>query len=232
MSSKNLSLSKGDSLRTYQNLISDIYDIPGGRNFSAFDILSHQQRFTMRTLKGIRKNDPKKIKRNLLIALSWSVGISNRFNFDIEELVWKRFPFLCSYCGSAPCKCKDSKPTERAKPKRGDSLKPKSISGLQQMFEKIYPSAGRNLQHAGVHLAEEMGEVSEAVVAYTSEHKKRQLIDVENELADYFSCLFGVANSSQIDVEKEAVKMFSKNCYICHKAPCVCSISFINKFNS
>ncbi len=232
MRSTTYSLSKGDSLRTYQKLVSDIYDVPGGRNFSAFDILGHQQRFTMRTLKGIRKNDPKKIKNNLMISLSWSVGISNRFNFNIEELVWKRFPFLCSYCGSMPCTCKDSKPTKRAKIKRTDSFKPKSIRELQNMFERIYPSKKRSLEHAGVHLAEEMGEVSEAVMAYMSEHKKRQLVEIQNELADYISCLFGVANSSKIDIEKEAVKMFSKNCYVCHKAPCACSISFINTFES
>lgn len=100
------------------------------------------------------------------------------------------------------------------------------------MFAKIYPPAGRSLADAGVHLAEETGEISEKICAYLGEHKNKQFEEIKNELADWISCFFGVANSAKIDMAKELTKFYKNNCHICHKAPCVCNFSFVAKFKS
>ena len=54
----------------------------------------------------------------------------------------------------------------------------------------------------------------------------------QNEIADYVSCVFGVANSAKIDLAAELAKLFRNNCHVCRKAPCRCSFAFVAKFKS
>lgn len=215
-----------------QSLISDIYSIPCDRNFSVSDLISQMDRFTMRALKGIRKDDRRKLVRNLLISFCWSMIFANRFRVDVEEILWQRFPMLCSYCGTRPCSCKRIKPKKRAKIFKNRALKPKRIVDFQKMFQEIYPAEARTLQHAGVHLGEELGEVSEAVHNFLGEHKKGQLMRIEEELADYLSCVFSVANSADINLAQGIHLMFEKNCFVCHELPCSCSFSTFSRFKS
>lgn len=186
----------------------------------------------MRALKGMRKKDSRKLKTNLIISFSWLMSVANRLHIDLDDAVWRRFPYLCSYCAKLPCACKIIKPKKRAKIIRKNSLRPKTLAKYQKMFLAIYPPESRELHDAGVHLAEEMGEVSEAVHSFLGEHKARQIEDMTQELADYISCVFGVANSSRINISQELEKMFYKNCHVCHTAPCQCTFSFIAAFSS
>jgi NTP pyrophosphatase (non-canonical NTP hydrolase) len=166
------SLHKNHSLRDFQKLIYDIYSLPDDRLYSLWDLLTQQQRFTMRALKGIRKQDSIKLKGNLLIAFSWLMAIANRLHIDVEEDVWRRFPLFCSYCGRKPCACKKIKPEARKNViLKKNVQRPKTLREFQEMFQDIYPPEGRTLADAGVHLAEEMGEVSVGA----REHKRRYL---------------------------------------------------------
>ncbi len=223
---------KKHSLLDFQKFIESVYSLPDDRLFSLWDLLSHQERFTMRALKGIRKNNRKKLELNLLIAFSWLMSVANRLHIIVEDAVWRRFPMQCSYCGALPCACKKIKPKQRVKIIRKNSMRPKTLSQFQEMFSRIYPPSSRTLSDAGVHLAEEMGELSEAVLCFLGEHKHKQFVDLQNELADFVSCIFGVANSANIDMANGLSKMFYKNCHVCHKAPCECSFSLIAKFSS
>ncbi len=219
-----------DSIKGFQKFVNDVYSLPDDRNYSIHDLLTQQQRFVMRALKGIRKGDIEKLKLNLLIAFSFSM--IERLHIDIEEEVWKRFPYLCSYCGNKPCICKKIKPVERLKVKINNNLRPKTLSGFQKMFSEIYPPDTRTLADAGVHLAEEMGEVSEAIHNYLGQHQQKQFDEIKLELADFVSCMFGVANSAKIDVAKELEKMYYNGCHVCHKAPCECSFSEVAKLKT
>ena len=221
-----------ESLTDFQQFIDVVYGMPNDRQFSIHDLLSNQERFTMRALKGIRKGDLAKVQVNLLIAFSWFMAVVNRLHITIEEEVWRRFPMLCSYCGRKPCACKKIKPTVRPTISRRSSLRPKTLAGIQQMFAEIYPAAGRTLADVGVHLAEEMGEVSEAVHYYLGGHTQKQFEEVKKEAADYVSCVMGIANSAQIDMAKELAESYEHNCHVCKEAPCVCSFTFIAEFKS
>lgn len=175
--------------------------------------------------------DKEKLKSNLLIAFSWVMGIANRLHIVAEQNVLQRFPGVCSCCRKASCICKRMNQKKRIK-----NLKKKNITGsladLQKMFSLIYPPSARSLFEAGVHLAEEAGELSEAIYCFSGEHKAEQFEQIKIEIADYISCLFGVANSAEIDVAKELGKMYRNNCHVCHEAPCICKLSFIAKFES
>ena len=220
------------SLSRFQAFINDIYGLPDDRMFSIFDLLSNMERFTMRAIKGIRKGDPEKTRINLLISFSWCMAIANRLHIDLESIIWERFPDACSYCGSEPCACKSTKNTERVSLNPDPDKKPISLSAFQDMFERIYPSADRTLNSAGVHLAEETGEVCEAISVFLGEHKPDQFKAIAEELADYTSCLFGVANSLPFSLADTLAEHYTDNCHACHNAPCTCGFSYIAKFDS
>ncbi len=192
----------------FQDFIKNVYGVSNDRLYSVWDLLAQQQRFSMRALKGVRKNDLDKISQNLLIALSWLMNIANRFHIDIGNEVWKRFPGVCSYCGTSPCSCREMKPEVRKQFVHDDSGKPRSLQEFQAMFALIYPPSKRTLADAGVHLAEEVGEVSEAVSNFLGQHHDDQLKDIESEIADLVSCTFGVANSADIHIAEELAQLY------------------------
>ncbi|OGI87024.1 hypothetical protein A2995_00440 [Candidatus Nomurabacteria bacterium RIFCSPLOWO2_01_FULL_33_24] len=222
-----LKFDENQSLSQFQDFVNKIYGLPDDRLYSIWDLLTQQQRFAMRALKGIRKGDKEKLKTNLLISFSWLMAIANRLHIDLEEEVWRRFPAMCSYCGSSSCFCKKIKPSERQKVKIDSSLKPQNLIQSQKMFSVIYPPEGRTLAEAGVHLAEEMGEVSEAIHNFLGQHIQKQFDEIKLEMADYVSCVMGIANSAEINVARELSKIFYENCHICHKLPCACNFNSV-----
>jgi len=186
----------------------------------------------MRGLKGIRKKDREKTRINLLIAFSWFTSMMNQLHIDMETEVWKRFPYLCSYCASCPCSCKEKKIEKREKVFIDENKRPKTLEEFQNMFDKIYPTEKRTIEQAGVHLAEEMGEFSEAVLAYRGGHEDKSFNNIELEAADLFSCIMGVFNSLKMNIAEEISIMFSNNCHVCKNAPCTCSFKEVTNFKS
>lgn len=226
------SIKSNITIREYQDFVNEIYGISNDRHFDLWDMLSNIERFTMRSLKGIRKKDYNKTKINIIISLSWFLSLLNRLHIDLEDATWKRFPYLCSYCATCPCSCKEMKIKSRKHVTIDDSKRPSNLRDFQMMFKKIYPTEMRTIEHAGIHLAEEMGEFSESVLRYTGEHKTELFEEVISESADIFSCMLSLFNSLDIDVAKELSETFSNNCHVCHKCPCECSFNFIVNFDS
>ncbi len=218
---------KSQSLRELQDFVARIYEGPDNRLYSISDLLAYEQSFTMRALKGIRKDDLKKLRVNLLISFSYVMSIATRIGIDIDSEVWKRFPMVCSYCGRQPCECKKIKLQKRRKITTISSLRPKTLSDFQKMFQAIYPHEKRTLADAGIHLAEETGELSEAVHSYLGQHTKKQFDRIRLELADLLSCIFGVANSADILVGDEFEKLYRNGCQECHRMPCVCTFAYV-----
>ena len=220
------------SLQQFQSGVAAMYGLADDRHYSIFDLLTQLQRFTMRVLKGIRKGDDEKLRTNLLISCTWLMAIANRLHINVEDQVWERFPALCSYCGLAPCKCKKIHPEKRAEIKHDHSQRPANIKGFQEMFRSVYPPESRTLLDAGVHLAEETGEVSEAIHNFLGQHLQKQFDEIEKEIADYVSCLFGVANSASIDIAPALHDMFKDGSHVCHRTPCTCTFSEVTAFRS
>ena len=215
------------TIRDLQGFVEKVYGVPDDRIYSLWDLLIQEERFAMRALKGIRQNDMQKLGHNLLISFSYLMSIANRLHIDVDEETWERFPGLCSYCGKQPCACQTTKPSTRRKITADENARPKTLAEVQSMFGMIYPTDKRTMADAGVHLAEEIGEVSEAIHNYLGEHREEQFDEVKLELADLVSCIFGVANSAHIDIAKEFSEMYRDNCHVCHHAPCTCTFSDI-----
>jgi len=223
---------KQTTIGQFQSFIREVYGVPNDRHFSLWDMLSNMERFTMRGLKGIRKNDYNKAKYNLLVSLSWFASILNRLHIDLEDAAWKRFPYMCSYCASCPCECREKGIKSRQDTKLDEGKRPASLEGFQDMFEKIYPSEQRTTEHAGIHLAEELGEFSEAVLGYMGEHREETFQELMLEAADIFSCMIGVFNSMKTSLSEELSMMFHNGCHVCHKSPCCCGFQSILAFDS
>lgn len=115
------------TIREYQDFVREVYGLPNDRYFSAEDMITNIERFLMRGLKGIRKNDKEKIKLNLIISVSWFASLINRLHINIENEIWKRFPYLYSYCGSCPCSCKEKKIQSRQKITADPDKRPKTL---------------------------------------------------------------------------------------------------------
>ena len=226
------SIQKDTTINKYQDFIREIYGLNNDRYFSVGDMLTQIQRFAMRGLKGIRKADRNKIKTNLLISLSWFMSLVNQLHIKIEEEIWKRFPYHCSYCASCPCCCKEKHLKERQKVFIDENKRPKTLEEFQNMFKKIYPPESRSQEDAGIHLAEELGEFSEAILTYLGQHRDADFENIALEAADLFSCFMGVFNSAGINLAEELSLMFSENCHICKKSPCQCSFLDIMGFKS
>lgn len=220
------------TIKEYQDFVREVYGLPNDRFFSLSDMLSNVERFMMRGLKGIRKGDKEKIRINLLISLSWFTSMMNQLHIDIENETWKRFPYLCSYCAFCPCVCQEKKPEKRQEVIRDESKQPKTLEEFQKMFNEIYPAEKRTIEHAGVHLGEELGEFSEAILTFRGGHKDEDFENLELEAADLFSCYLSVFNSLKMNMAKELSLIFSKNCHICKNAPCTCNFVDITQFKS
>src|SRR3989344_5166960 len=190
-------------------------------------MLANVQRFITRSLKGIREGDNEKTKLNLMVSLSWFMSILNRLHIDIENEVWKRFSYFCSYCASCPCVCKAQKIQTRQPITINEQKRPKTIADFQKMFGQIYPASQRTLDHAGVHLVEEMGEVAEAILNYRGNHNDQDFKAVILESADLISCAMGVFNSLGVDLVRDLSVVFANNCHECKQAPCMCSFAHI-----
>lgn len=222
----------GTTIKEYQEFVQDVYGLSNIRDFTLQDMLNNVERFITRGLKGIRKGDSQKIKLNLMISLRWFMLMVNQLQIDIEQEVWKRFPYMCSYCASCPCSCKAQKVQTRQKVTVNENKRPKTMEEFQKMFDKIYPASARTLEHAGMHLAEELGEIAESILTYKGSHKDESFKKIILECADLISCLMGVFNSLKIDLPKEISMEFYENCHLCKKAPCVCSFTDIMEFKS
>lgn len=226
------SFKDSSTLKDYQDFVRQVYDLPNDRHFNTSDMMANMERFLMRGLKGIRKKDEQKVTLNMIISSSWLMSLLNQLHIDIEKETWERFPHLCSYCASCPCSCKEKKVNQRQKIIRNDGLKPKSLRGFQEMFEEIYPSSRRTIQDAGIHLAEEMGELAETILVYRGVRKQADFDNLKLEAADLMSCFMGVFNSLGLSFPKELSLHYSDNCHRCHKAPCACTFSDVMNFKS
>ena len=226
------SVKQNTTIKEYQNFVKEVYGLTNDRYFDTWDMLANVERFIMRGLKGIRKKDNEKIKNNLLISFSWLISMMNQFCINIEDEIWKRFPYFCSYCGQCPCYCKERKIEKRQKAAVQESKRPKTFEDFQNMFGKIYPSQNRTIEHSGIHLAEELGEFAEAILTFRGGHKEADFDKIPLEAADLFSCLIGVFNTLGVNVAKELSIMFSNNCHVCKNAPCTCGFEYVVKFQS
>ena len=212
-------ISSISSLKRAQHLNSQIYSLANDRNYSITEMFSRLHRHTTHILKAVRKEKYDTIEYHLCSALSWSLALANRLHFDIAEEMWKFFPGICPYCSCAPCVCKTRRQQRINIPLNTKSRRPVSLSAWQKMFWKIYPNT---VQNSAIHLAEEAGEVDEAIRNHLATHNNDWFSKIVEELVDTVTNIFAVSSCLKINLAVSFAEYFSEGCPGCKSAPCKC----------
>lgn len=198
------------------------------------------------TRTTFRDYDVDASKDKIAKIISWYFALCNRYNFDVENLIWSKYPNICPRCLSEICSC-DSDNIKEIDAKKlqltvleNKSLMPVSVNDWQEMFKRIYPCKVYEnkvdmLQVKDViasiyaRIFEELAEVAECIAldGYCDHNKKEYL---SNELADIFAWINSLCNSlnyyynSQDFIIGDMIEEYYPNvCNKCREARCVCA---------
>lgn len=208
------------SLCEFQDFNKKLYEIVDDRNYDITDLHSYLLRHVTHILKAVRKGRHENTKYHLCMALSWALAIANRFHIDVSHEMWNRFPGVCPYCTFAPCSCKHRAHERKLSAASAQTEAPASLSDYQRMFSTIYPN--NSTQDSAMHLAEEVGELSEAIRIYLATHSEDWFNKSVEELVDVIANLFGIATCLGYDLGIESALYFKSGCPKCTQVPCGC----------
>jgi len=90
------------------------------------------------------------------------------------------------------------------------------LSELQAIIERTYGERdrGRSIAHSIAWLAEEFGELAQAIRKGTPEQ-------IEHEFSDVLAWVASIANQVDVDLTT-AMQRYSDGCPKCHEIPCAC----------
>lgn len=90
------------------------------------------------------------------------------------------------------------------------------LSELQDVIERTYGERdrGRSIAHSIAWLAEEFGELAQAIRKGTPEQ-------VEHEFSDVLAWVASIANQVDVDLNR-AMQRYASGCPKCHAIPCAC----------
>ena len=219
-------INSNSPLSDFQARNSALYSEVNDRHYSADRMFGRLHRHITLVLKAVRKFEQEKradayrhIVYHLCMALSWSLAMFNRYHINLADDMWRRFPGVCPYCSEAPCACKQ-RPKDRQKlVGRTRGKQPVSLRDWQKMFAEIYPNV---VLVSAIHLAEEAGEVNEALQALSATHQDNYFWEVVEELVDVVTNIFGVANCLGLDLAEGMAGYFANGCPKCKRSPCEC----------
>jgi NTP pyrophosphatase (non-canonical NTP hydrolase) len=218
-----ITINRDSSLEDFQACNKEIYTEVNDRYYSAYRMFAKLHRHVTHILKAVRKHEHEgredayeDIMYHLCMAFSWSLAMLNRYHIDLVDDMWRRFPGVCPYCLEARCCCK-KRPKERQKTMgKTRGKQPVSFRDWQKMFAEIYPNV---VSVSAIHLAEEAGEVNEALQA---PHGDIYFWKIIEELVDLITNIFGVANCINLDLATGMAEYFGSGCPRCHKPLCEC----------
>ena len=204
-----------------------------------------------------------------------------RVSSAYSDMLWRRFPGMCPFCYwrrrgtesqleersgfTDPCDCLPNRVTRLSTEKRAhaialiafsreaESRKPTGVDEWQRMFGAIFGASLQRLRlsEIALHLLEEMGEASDALVRMYTYNEKTFPVEVpirqvwlEGELSDVSSWLFAIVEKlsaqrkcptegddlflSQIIWKRYGSDEFERfKCWKCHEPSCTCSIILV-----
>lgn len=236
-----MAYSEDQSLDNYVHMFEDIYEPIQNLERNFYQVFARLIESIAQCSQYVNKQNQNGMANNVPDVFSWycSLVLKAKLKISLSEAIWKKFPYVCPYCLTAPCTCvrgkkklEDNAIRIEEKAKENDNKKPYSLDDWQNMFEVIYPRdpQGYDQKSNFSHLIEEMGEVSEAYrVRYF--HPTA----LENELADVFTWIIGIANLLNVyakegsingldkySLQKSVMEKYNGICPKCKKIPCSC----------
>jgi NTP pyrophosphatase (non-canonical NTP hydrolase) len=159
-------------------------------------------------------------------TFSWYNALANRLGLDTQEIMWQRFPGVCSYClESSNCLCGIDHPQEpnnkamrlRALRLDRDGREPHTLTEHQEFHAHLY-SWQHKLQlplAAATHIGEEAAEVSEAL-------RHNAMDKVAEEMADALSWTFAFATRVDLILADVMWEFYPYACRKCKEEHCTC----------
>lgn len=185
-----------------------------------------------------KRNDEASAREFLPKMFAWAVALLKNVRpdkTDLEDVILRKFPTACPYCGGRPCKCwLKEKPTLNDEAVRrlffqNATSARRSLNDFQAMFRSIYESSGKNnSEHIFIRMMEELAELAEAMRFH---HLYPE--NFENELADYFAWWFALVstvragNSETVLLAEDCLwEAYPGLCPACQMIPCYCRPGF------
>ena len=214
------------SLEMFQEFNWKIYQLNDDRHCSSVvDIISYLHRDITRILKAVRKEKHQELEKRICVTFRWAFAVASRLHINVAHEMWKRFPGCCPYCKGAVCDCKERADSRQALTAARD--RPESLRDWQKMFAAIYPN--NKLQDSVMHLAEEIGELSEAIRNFFAVHSDEAFNNIAEEIVDIFANLLGTANCLDFDVAALLADYYKDGCPKCQQCPCRCGYIVVDQ---
>ena len=163
-------------------------------------------------------------------VVSGIFGVADHFDMDalpLEQMMVRKYPEKCAYCGSAPCLC-----TER----RGEAVLAPSVVNAQtnwtlkewsEHLSKLYGerNAQSGIDNVIARLLKEAVEILSLQIAASHTHMPSDELENEFalELSDVLAWTLGAANLLQVDLEKAIRERYEIACPDCREPDCTCT---------
>lgn len=172
--------------------------------------------------------------------LSWLFEIASKFDIDVSESFFKKYPLICPYCMTKPCVCfkTNKQPYIDIQPYEIEGTMLDKYKALEENFTKDFDLACKNIfelypnneiiwHYAGpwvqfVKLSEEIGELHEAISRF--EKGAKPLETIKGEIADVFAWILSLWITVYPKKGLQAVfnNYYYKGCPVCNNKPCLC----------
>jgi diguanylate cyclase (GGDEF)-like protein len=233
------------SLRRWAEMFRDIYFPSQNYGRSAQEIFIHLVKvFGGGSHYLFRVHDPAESRKYIAKIFAWYCALASRLGFDIEELVWSKYPGICPRCLKNVCKCSEDRP----EPINQENLslfalenattRPQTLRDWQTMFANIYrgpsggvvvPASRDRLSKVFARMAEELGEVASAMLQDPAIDPNADFV-LRNEMADFGAWIFALANNLHLlDETAHGVTLadvawdsYPGKCHRCQEPRCVC----------
>jgi diguanylate cyclase (GGDEF)-like protein len=220
-------------------MLNEIYGSTQNYSKTAADIHLHLTEVTGNLGRFLlRKGDLEEATSFAAKTFAWAVALLIKLkpqDPNLEDILLRKFPGSCPYCGQAPCQCwQGTKPDiDEDKIRKqffafaGEARR--TPNDFQLLFRRIYgPSWDASeaiFSKVVSRLFEELAEVAEAIRFFHLYPK-----NFENELADFFAWWFALVSNmhkvapgtSPILVEEILWISYPSYCLNCQLRPCFC----------
>lgn len=229
----------------YIEKIINIYEPIKNNERDFYQILARLVESIAKCSQYVNKSNEVEISKQLPTLFAWYsslIGKAISNDIRLSEILWRKYPNCCPYCLKQPCICPRNKKSlnDNSKElqelsKSNSSIKPETFQDWQEMFAKIYPRnpQGYDQKSNFIHLIEEVGEVAEA---YRLKYFHPD--NLNNELADVMTWIFGIANLidakaqddpksygfSKYVLEEKVQEKYINGCPSCESETCKCII--------
>ena len=172
-----------------------------------------------------RKDERDSLYKQLPRMVMWCLAVANRFNIDLQEALWNKYPGICTYClRQKDCLCGLEHPDvphkdEIIKRFRRDrnEREPVTLEEHQALHQRLYARQNDRifLIQTAAHIAEEVGE-------FSFEERKGNREGFLNEMADVLSWIFALATRLKYNLHDLIWDVFPYECELCKQDVCEC----------